>query len=340
MAIGRRPSQRDIAQLAEVSQTAVSMVLNGKAGQHGISRDTEQRILAAIDELGYVPNVSALALRSGRNGLIGVHTFNNLFPTSQDSYYFEFMVGVEEMAIELGQDLVLLTSAHQREGDRNIYSGGNNRLRLTDGAVILGFNQNTSELSRLADEGFPFVFIGRREAVASLMPYVTVDYAASLATVVAELGQRGHTRAAYLGARIRLEPRIERLDAFRTQAAAAGLEIVDETLAASGKLTGSWLQRLRKAGVTALLVESSQHLIEVAALATEAGLSIPEELSVIGLDNPSVTNNFRDWAHTAIPRKEIGRRAVSLLLELLDGQRSTDYREELPCTFHPGDTLT
>lgn len=340
MALTKRPSQRDIAQRANVSQTAVSMVLNGKTAEHGISKETEEKVLAAITELGYVPNISARSLRTGRNGLIGVHTFENLFPTSQHSYYFEFMVGVEEKAIELGQDLVLLTSAHQHEGDQSIYRAGNNRLRLTDGAVILGFNQDSDELSRLAEEGFPFVFIGRREKVSSLMPYVTVDYAAAMASVVTEITAHGHRRVAYLGLDARLEPRVERLDSFHLQAAEADLEICDESMAAPGDLTSEWFARIREAGVTVVLVESSGALREVAALAAAAGVSIPRDLSLVCLDTPGASNDEHDWTHIVIPRREMGGRAVSLLLELLNGQSALDHREEFTCQFHSGATLS
>ena len=58
-----RPRQRDIAARAQVSQTTVSLVLNGKSRQYGITAETERRIMAAIAELRYVPSVTAQALR-------------------------------------------------------------------------------------------------------------------------------------------------------------------------------------------------------------------------------------------------------------------------------------
>ncbi|MFD0854717.1 LacI family DNA-binding transcriptional regulator, partial [Actinomadura adrarensis] len=175
-----RPRQRDIARLAGVSQTTVSLVLNGKSAEHGINRDTERKILAAIKELGYVPNITARALRGGRNGLVGVHSFERLFPTGRDSYYDEFMVGIEEQAIRSGQDLVMFTSMHQEDGDTNIFREGQNRLQIADGAILLGFHRHDDELARLAAERFPFVFIGRRQKVAGVMPYVTGDYHAAV----------------------------------------------------------------------------------------------------------------------------------------------------------------
>lgn len=333
----KRPGQRDIARVAKVSQTVVSHVLNGKSAEHGIPKDTEERVRAAMDELGYVPNISAQALRNQRNGLIGVHTFETLFPTSQQSYYFGFMVGVEERAIESGQDLLLLTSAHQHEGDQDIYRGGRNRLRITDGAIILGFNQDDAELARLADEGFPFVFIGRREKAAALMPYVTADYTGAMRTVLDEVGRHGHRTVAYLGVPDRVEPRDERLRAARSHADRAGITICDETFADVGAVPADWLDRVRSAGATTVLVELPAHLAQVRALAADRGLDIPGDLSVVALDAPD--NDQLDWTHVAVPQRAIGARAVTVLLELLDGTCDVGYSDELPCTFHPGHTL-
>jgi len=336
-----RPRQRDIAKLAGVSQTAVSLVLNGRTAEHGINRATEQRILAAIRELGYVPDVTAQALRRGRNGLIGVHTYEPLFPTSKDSYYDEFMVGIEQQATRSGQDLVLFTSVHQTAGDQSVYRGGQNRLRLADGAVILGFQQRDDELERLAAEGFVFVYIGRREKAASLMPYVTADYRAAVTDVIDRAHRLGHRRVAYLGMPDQAEPRTERREAFHESCAANGIAIADETFTGGGRLDRAWLDRVTGGGATLLLTERTAHLDAVAAVCDEAQVLIPQALSVIGLDatdyRPQASS--REWTHITVPRRAIGVRAVELLLEVLDGAHPLSYHELLPCGFEPGATL-
>ena len=107
--------------MAGVSQTTVSLALNGRTAAYGINKETEERIMAAARELGYVPNPTARALRGGRNNLIGVHAFEPLFPTSSESYYEEILVGVEQAAINAGQDLVLFTSIHQNAGRASVF---------------------------------------------------------------------------------------------------------------------------------------------------------------------------------------------------------------------------
>src|SRR5262245_48484111 len=111
----RRPTQADIARLAGVSQATVSVVLNGRDSDVRISPATRERVLTVIREWGYVANPSARSLAGGRNRIIGVHTFEPVFPTTSVDFYFPFLLGMEQEAADLGYDLLLFTSAG---GDR------------------------------------------------------------------------------------------------------------------------------------------------------------------------------------------------------------------------------
>jgi DNA-binding LacI/PurR family transcriptional regulator len=335
-----RPRQLDIARLAGVSQTTVSLALNGKTADYGINRETEQKIMDAARELGYVPNVTARALRGGRNRLIGVHAFEPLFPTGRESYYEEILVGIEQAAIRAGQDLVLFTSIHQHTGQANIFHEGRNRLRIADGAIILGFEQHDDELVRLADEGFRFVFVGRRERAATLGPYVSAEYAAAVQDITSRVHALGHRGVAYLGLRDRAEPRLERREGFRAGAAELGMTVVAEKWAGAGEVDASWIRQVMDRGATVLLVESTGVLEEVAERVDELGVDVPGDLSVVGLDSitdPSAASH--DWTHLLVPRREMGARAVELLLDVLDGRREPTHHERLTCTFWPGGTL-
>jgi DNA-binding LacI/PurR family transcriptional regulator len=94
-----KASQRTIAELANVSQSAVSLVVSGRAEANRIPAETRIRIEQVIREVGYVPNVAARLLKGTRNGLIGVHTYERVFPVREDDYYHEFLVGIEEAAV-------------------------------------------------------------------------------------------------------------------------------------------------------------------------------------------------------------------------------------------------
>ncbi|MFD1538534.1 LacI family DNA-binding transcriptional regulator [Nonomuraea guangzhouensis] len=325
-----KPSQRDIARAAGISQATVSIVLNGRADEYGIATATREKVREAMRQLGYVPDVAGRSLRGGRNGLIGVHTYERVFPVRADDYYHEFLAGIEEKAVEMGQDLVLFASTQREDGTRSIYGSGTNRLRLADGAIILGLERRDEELSRLAAEGFPFVFIGRRDVPGAQVPYVAADYATAIAGVVDELSSYGHARVGYLGGVLRRGPQEERREAFGQFAGRARLR-GPEALLAPEAVTGGWLRELLDAGTTALVVESFELAGAVAVAAAEEGVRIPGDLSVACLDLPPVTGPTAGWSHVAVPRREMGARAVELLLGLLDGRIPADRHEVVTC---------
>ena len=324
-----KPVQRDIARVAEVSQAVVSMVVNGRADENGISETTQERIRAAIRQLGYVPNVAARSLRGGRNGLIGVHTFERVFPVHADNYFNEILIGIEEEAVELGQDLVLFASTQGSDGTRTIYGSGSNRLKLADGAVILGFEQNDEELRRLAGEGFSFVFVGQRDVPG--VPYVTAGYRSAVEAVVGTLAEHGHRAIAYLGTSLTKNPQEERRAGFDDAMVSRGLTVTQRLICEPDELTADWLVDLLIIGTTAIFIENHELATALGGLAAAVGLAIPGRLSVVVLDNAPSAAAVNPWSHITVPRRELGRRSVAVLIELLDGRISSDHFEVVPC---------
>lgn len=333
-----KPVQRDIARIAEVSQATVSMVVNGKADQNGIPELTQERIRRAIRELGYMPNVAARSLQGGRNGLIGVHTFERVFPVNSDDYYNEFLVGIEEQAVALGQDLVLFASTQSSDGTRAIYGSGSNRLSLADGAVVLGLEKNDEELKRLASEGFPFVFIGRRDIPG--VPYVTADYSGATRVVVTMLKEHGHRNIAYVGDPRRKNPQEERHVAFAGCMATQGLATTGEIFCGPDELNEDWLLAVLKLRTTAIITENHDLAQVVNILASSVGVLIPDQLSLVALDGAPLTAAVIPWSHITVPRRELGRRAVTVLIDLLDDRITSDYFEVVPCDPPSLDTIT
>jgi DNA-binding LacI/PurR family transcriptional regulator len=325
----RKPSQRDIARIAGVSQAAVSMVLNGKADAHNLAPATQDRVRETIASLGYVPNISGRSLRGGRNGLIGVHTYQSVFPVVPDDYFHEFLVGIEGAAVKARQDLVLFASTERADGTRRIYGEGGNRLRIADGSVILGVEPNTEDLERLAGEGYPFVFIGRRDAVAPSVPYVTADYAGAVREIVEQFAAAGHRRVSYLGITERFEPQKERFDAFHDHLAVVGMVAGPDLLTDPEHVTTDLVRSALHSGSTAILAETVEMAEALSAVAASLSVTIPEDLSVALLDPPS--RALRGWSHMVVPRQEMGARAVDALLALLAGELEPGHIDRMAC---------
>ncbi|MBC7810945.1 MAG: LacI family DNA-binding transcriptional regulator, partial [Burkholderiales bacterium] len=190
----------DVAKHAGVSEATVSVVLNNRVGDAiRVSEETQQRVWEAVRALDYVPNPSARNLARGRNNLIAVFTFESIFPIDSRNFYYPFLIGIEEEAAVQGYDLLLSTAASDPEMHGHIYGKGANRLKLADGAVLLGHAVDRSEITRLLAEDFPFVYVGRRESSGDDISYAAGDYVEATRQVLEYLFAHEHERLAYLG---------------------------------------------------------------------------------------------------------------------------------------------
>lgn len=324
------PSQRDIAARAGVSQSAVSIVLNGRSEEMGISRSTQERIKCVIEELQYVPNIAARALRKSRNDLIGVYTFERVFPVHSNDYYNEFLQGIEEGAIALGLDLVLFTSSLEAGNGAGVYDSGSNRLGIADGTVMLGSRKSDEELARLAQEGYPFVFIGRRDVPGVTVPCVTADYYSVMSSVLEVLTTAGHERILYVGRRERLQPEVQRLEGYRDFArllgATASIQLTDPD-----EITGESVRIWVAQGWTAIVAETSDIATTILDTARATNIAIPEELSLVALD-VGVSSDQGDVSQVGVPRRAMGREAVSLLAKIIHDGTVQDRTVEFQCS--------
>lgn len=336
MASQRRLTQRDIARIAEVSQATVSLVLNGADGQVRIAPETRDRVLRAIRESGYVADPIARRLAGRDNKIIGVFGYEPVFGIGSAHFYHPFLVGLEEQAEAQGSDLLLMTSAPVIDGRRRIFHEGN-RLRLADGCILLGRSLEEADLQRLLADGMPFVSVGRREDAGGPVPYVGADYATAVEELVRMAVELGHRRLAYLGEGAGPESWADRMKGFRQGAAATGAEVRHER--AGDPSAG--LDSCRKNGTTAVFVEEYSEAVALAGLAQQQGLSVPGDLSVLTLGQPTRDVPGGDWPSFTgfeIPRHQMGREAVQVLTGLIE-QNGEKQQRLLPCRLVKGATL-
>lgn len=334
----RAPRQADVARLAGVSQSAVSRVIAGDVESARIPENTRRKVLQAVQQLGYVPNASARSLRNRRNRLLGVHTFEPVFPHARESFYFEFLLGIEERAEELGYDLVLFTSTGASDGRRRVYRDGVNRLNLADGAVLLGAATDKDELARLWRDGYPFIHIGRREVAGADIPCIVPDYAAVTADIVELLARHGHRHLAYLRGTLAMEPYDDRRRGYADAVTRNG--IVDRSPGGRGEpgLSEEWLDEVIRGAETAVVAETIALAGQLAAGLNARGLNIPQDLSVVVLEDLAPEAIPR-WTALHIPRIEIGRTAVDVLVSLVDDPDGAVESVVVPCSIASGDTV-
>ncbi|MFJ4410190.1 LacI family DNA-binding transcriptional regulator [Streptomyces sp. NPDC088910] len=335
----RAPNQADVARLAGVSQSAVSRVISGDAVRARIPEETRKRVFDAVRELGYVANPAARAMRNKRTNLLGVHTFEAVFPHAREDFYFEFLQGIEERAEETGYDLVLFTSTGSGDGGRrNIYRDGTNRLGLADGSVLLGVSTDRGELARLWYEGYPFVHIGRREVPGAEIPCVIPDYETAAAGIVEKLAALGHRSIGYLREPLEMEPYTDRREGYARAVRELGLTDGSPGFRGETGLSDAWLDHLVTGAETAVVAESVRLAETLRTKLAERGLRVPDDLSVAVLEGAPEQPEGR-WVSLEIPRVEIGRTAVDQLIAMLDdpGRRADSLL--VPCSIAAGTTL-
>jgi DNA-binding LacI/PurR family transcriptional regulator len=338
--MSERLTQRDIARLARVSQTTVSLVLNNRtAASARIPAQTRDRVLKVIRETGYVADPLARRLLQQRNQILGVFTYESVFPSASADFYHPFLSGIEESAEELGCDLLLFTSAPVTDGHRLVFHE-NNRLRIADGSLLLGRRIPAEELSRLVAENYPFVSVGRRDnprlpdGTPAVIPYVGADYTTATATVAARALQLGHKKLAFVGPGKGAESSADRLKGFH-QVAPRGLH-----LPPTARAVGDVLDELLGRGVTAVFAEDLADAAAIAGAARARGLGVPGDLSVVALGDASrPVEGDGEYSGFHIPRKEMGRRAVGVLEAILSGEEG-DVQQLLACELVDGNTLS
>ncbi|MET7858229.1 LacI family DNA-binding transcriptional regulator [Streptomyces sp. NPDC005318] len=329
-----RITQRDIARLAGVSQATVSQVLNNRHDSTTrLSPETRQRVLAVIRETGYAANPAARQLVRRRNEILGVFTYEPVFPSGSADFYHPFLIGIEDRAEQLGCDLLLFTSAPVTGGTRRIFHE-NNRLRIADGCLLLGREIPGEELAQLIRTEYPFVAIGRRDDAGGPVPYVGADYATATRALVGRAKHAGHRAMAYVGAGEGAESAVDRMRGFLDATNGEGLHVPIE-----GRDVAATLTTLRASGVTAAFMEDIADGIALVAEARARGLKVPDDMSVIALGDPTrPVQTDLEFTGFRIPRRQMGQQAVDVLADRLEDEAAEGQRL-LPCELVEGQTL-
>jgi DNA-binding LacI/PurR family transcriptional regulator len=316
------------------------MVVNGRTDSTvRIGRETAQRVWRAVREVGYVANPVAQRLARGRNRLLGVFTHEAVFPVDHGSFYHPFLVGIEREAEDRGYDLLLFTSTRGDDGVRSIFRDGVNSLLVASGSVLLGWAEDRDEIRQLAESGYPFAYVGRRDIEGVPIAYAGADYASATEEVVDHLVALGHRRILYLGSLPEREATIDRRRGFALAMARHGLRL-DEPVGIRvhpDEVTAELLIGWRREGWSALVVEDD--ILAEPILAVAAGaLRVPDDLSLAVLGDPLVhTEVDPRWTTFRIPRFEMGRQAAALLIDRIEGpDEPSAPHVVLPCAFSPG----
>jgi LacI family transcriptional regulator len=270
---------RDVARRARVSTATVSRTVNQVAT---VDAQLAKRVWKAIAELGYYPNRQARALVSGRSrvfGLIVSEITNPFFP--------EIVQTFETLAVEQNYEILLTSTIHDPKrmelAVRRMIEG------RVDGVAILTFGMEDELLEHLRFRNLPLVFVDVGPK-APRVSNIRVDYAHGIRQAVQHLAAMRHERIGFVTGPLRLRSAVARRDAFEASMREIGLQVRPELIVEGdhrlegGKLALQNLSKLREQP-TALMCSNDMTAIGVMRQAFDLGISVPQELSIIGFDD-------------------------------------------------------
>lgn len=319
----------EVAQQSGVSTATVSRVIHdGK----GFSDATRERVLAAIGELGWVPNGSARGLVSRRSGIVGL-----LFPdlatsgaAEEDSPLFvdQIIRGAERAATLVG-DAVLIAATHSASGRSLAYSVASK----VDGLVVLSGALSDDDLESIA-RSLPVVVLAGRP-VPGTTDFVGVDNVTGTGEVTTHLIEIHRYRdILFLGGPPEARDSTERFDGFVAAMEAAGLPVRDAPDAEAdftevgGERAMRALLADREPPPRAVVCANDQMAIGAVTALRAAGLRVPADTALTGFDDIASTRYIRPTLTTVRqPMVELGARAVRVLLDRLEhpGQSNRSF---------------
>ncbi|MER5639143.1 LacI family DNA-binding transcriptional regulator [Kitasatospora sp. NPDC002227] len=317
----RQPVMADVAKLAGVSHQTVSRVLNG--APH-VRADTRERVLAAIRELDYRPNSAARALVTRRSQTLGVVSFDSTLygPASM-------LDGIERAARSAGY-FVSVTSLRSLDGRSVQEAVDRLRDQGVDGVVVIA--PQTSAVSAVArlSSSVPLVAVGSGDQTR--VPMVSVGNRSGAEAATRHLLDLGHRTVHHLAGPANWLESQDREEGWRRTLEAAGAPVPSvergDWSARSGYQAGLRIAELTEA--TAVFCANDHMALGLLRALHEAGRSVPGDISVVGFDDipeagyfiPPLTTVRQDFG-------ELGRRALELLVEELEGVQHSSTRVEI-----------
>ena len=316
---------KDVALRAGVSTATVSHVLNGT---RPASAETRERVLSAVQELGYSQNLAARHLARGKSSLLGL-----LVSDVRNPFFPEITAAFQDEALHHGMDALLMNTNY----DSNRILAAVKRLigLQVPGIAVLTSQIDPSVVDMLAENKIPAVYLDLGRVGPSISNLV-LEYARGIHHATEYLVGLGHRKIAYIGGPPNLLSARNRRRAFREAALRLGLPestIVDSDFSARGGYAAADAV-FKGERPTAILCANDLTAFGVLHCAFDCKIAVPDELSVIGFDDISFSQYTQPALTTiSVPRAQIGQMAFEELWRMINetGREGTEIR--IPTTL-------
>ena len=305
----------DIANKAGVSLATVSLALNDS---NKVNKDTKLRIQRIADELNYVPNARAQALVKKSTKTIGL-----VIPEVVNPFFAELAQAIKDYVRSHNFNVVLCSTDYQSEEELryiNMFRSGQ-----VDGAIFACVGDMMAEhndlVIELVKENVPVVYVDRDGVDHDLIPVIKSDVYHAAYQAADYLISLGHKNLAFAG------QSVERLEGFKSALKKHDINLKDENLyydylrMEGGYQVGEKIAARSDKPEAVVCLNDEMAIGVIQALIAE-NVKVPQEISVIGIDNIKMANFYNPSLTTVnIPITEMGKKAAEILLKKISGQK-------------------
>ncbi len=326
-----RVTIRDVANRAGVSQSTVSHVLNKT---RVVEEATRQKVLNAIEELGYRPSQVARSLISKRTKTAGL-----LISDVSNPFYPDVILGVEEIAFTEDYSIFLCNTNYDLERGLKLVQSLVDKS--VDGILFMSSSMSLQMVQEAVENQIHAVVLDWEDSnLQEMASTITINFESGIQQAVRHLVEGGHQRIAHVSGPLSLWTAQVRKQCFLKALEQNGLDpqqaaiIEGDLRIEGGRKAFEQLWQLNPRP-TAVFAANDLMALGLVWAARNSGLELPKDLSVVGLDDIDLASKVSPSLSTiALPRREIGKMAMQMLLEMIrNGKEAAKSRITVDTTF-------
>lgn len=328
----KRPTLQDVADLVGVTKMTVSRFIRNP---NQVSDSLRDRIQAALDELGYIPNRAPDILSNSKSHAIGV-----LLPSLTNQVFAEVIRGIESVLEHHGYQTMLAHFGYSKELEEKRIE---TLLSYNVDALVISESQHTEKAQKmLANAGIPVIEI--MDSVAPSQPHaVGIDNRSAAKNMALTMIEHGHRNIVYFAARMD-ERTLQKIAGYQEAMRENGLEaVVKRTQSASSFTLGAQFleEVLQEHPLTDGIFCTNDDLAIGALYACQKkGIAVPQQIGIAGFHGHDIARAMVPLLATVVtPREQMGQLAAQKILQLLQGQDCQEDVIDLAYRIEPGESI-
>lgn len=316
----------DVAREANVSMATVSRVVNGNPN---VKPTTRKKVLATIEQLGYRPNAVARGLASKKTTTVGV-----IIPDISSMFISELARGIEDIATMYKYNVILSNSDQNK--DKELQLINTMYEKQVDGILFMGGNIQDEHVENFSSSSVPVVIAATYDETNTI-PSVNIDYKKAACEATQLLIDNGHNHPAFVYGQEDIKKRNAlKYEGYMQAIKESGVAINKDFIVRTGYsyeagIEGAQQLLALNERPTAIFAASDEMAVGVIHGIQDAGLSVPEDIEVIGFNNTRLSTMVRPKLTTIVqPTYDIGAVSMRLLTKFMNKEEVEEKKVILP----------